>query len=163
MNTIVGVYEAHDDAVNAVKALEQAGYATKNISLISKAELVNDHIHVKSDHTVETAEVGVGVAAGSILGVLAGVGIFAVPGLGFLYGAGALVGAFAGVNFGLLGGGIASILTSIGIDKLNAEKYEKHLNEGKYIVFVQGDEKETKHAHEVLHTEDLHLELDSHE
>ena len=163
MNTIVGVYEAHDNAVNAVKALEQAGYATKNISLISKAELVNDHIHVKSDHTVETAEVGVGVAAGSILGVLAGVGIFAVPGLGFLYGAGALVGAFAGVNFGLLGGGIASILTSIGIDKLNAEKYEKHLNEGKYIVFVQGDEKETKHAHEVLHTEDLHLELDSHE
>jgi len=29
MNTIVGVYEAHDDAVNAVKALEKAGYATK--------------------------------------------------------------------------------------------------------------------------------------
>ena len=50
--------------LNAVKALEGAGYAHKDISLISKAELVDDHIHVKSDHTVETAEVGVGVAAG---------------------------------------------------------------------------------------------------
>lgn len=161
MNTIVGVYESHDDAVNAVKSLEKAGYATKNISLISKAELVNDHIHVKSDHTVERAEVGVGLAAGSIIGVLAGVGVFAIPGLGFLYGAGALVGALAGLDIGLLGGGIVSILTSIGIDKAKAAKYEKHLNEGKYLVFVQGDETAVKHAHEVLHTEDLHLELDS--
>ena len=63
MNTIVGVYESHDDAVNAVKTLEKAGYATKNISLISKAELIDDHIHVKSEHTVEKAEVGVGIAA----------------------------------------------------------------------------------------------------
>lgn len=162
MNTIVGVYESHDDAVGAVKALEGAGYATKNISLVSKAEIVNDHIHVKSDHKVETAEVGVGIAAASVIGILTGVGIFAIPGLGFLYGAGALVGAFAGFDAGIIGSGIVSILTSIGINQVMAAKYEKHLNEGKYLVFVHGDEKEIKHAHEVLHTLDLQLELDTH-
>lgn len=162
MNTIAGVYETHDDAVKAVQTLQQAGFAGKNISLISKAEMVDGHIHVKSEHTVEKAEVGVGVAAGSLIGILTGVGVFAVPGLGFLFGAGALVGAIAGIEFGLLGSGVAAILSSIGIDKLNAEKYEKHLNEGKYLVFVQGDEKEAHRAHQVLHTLDLQLELDSH-
>ncbi len=162
MNTIAGVYESHDDAVKAVQTLQEAGYATKNISVISKAELVNDHIHVKSDHTVETAEVSVGVAAGTLVGVLTGVGVFAIPGLGFLFGAGALVGAIAGIEFGLLSSGMVAILSSIGIDKSHADKYEKHLNEGKYLVFVQGDEKEVHHAHEVLHTLDLQLELDNH-
>ena len=162
MNTIVGVYESHDKAVEAVKTLEDSGYAHKNVSLVSKAEMINDHIHVKSEHTVEKAEVGVGIAAGSVIGILTGIGIFAIPGLGFLYGAGALVGAIAGLDFGLLGGGLVSILTSIGIDKALAAKYEKHLNEGKYLVFVQGDEDQVKHAHQLLHTLDLQLELDTH-
>jgi hypothetical protein len=162
MNTIVGVYESHDAAVGAVKALENAGYAAKNVSLISKAELINDHIHVKSEHTAEKAEMGVGLAAGSVIGILTGIGIFAIPGLGFLYGAGALVGAIAGLEVGAIGGGVISILTSIGVDRALASKYEKHLNEGKYLVFVQGTDQEVKHAHEVLHTLDLQLELDTH-
>ena len=162
MNTIAGVYESHDDAVQAVQTLKDAGYDTKNISVVSKAELVDDHIHVKSDHKVETAEVSVGVAAGSLVGILTGVGVFAIPGLGFLFGAGALVGAIAGIEFGLLGSGVVAILSSMGIDKTHADKYEKHLNEGKYLLFVQGDEKSIHHAHEVLHTLDLQLELEHH-
>ncbi len=162
MNTIVGVYESHQDALDAVKKLQNEGFDTKNVSLVSKAELVNDHIHVKSDHTVEKAELGVGLVAGSVIGVLTGIGIFAIPGLGFLYGAGALVGVLAGIDFGIIGGGIVAVLTGMGIDKVVAEKYEKHLNEGKFLVFAQGDEKQIHHAHEVLHTLDLQLELEKH-
>jgi hypothetical protein len=164
MKTIVGVYESHDSAVKAVQALQTAGYPVKQVSLISKAELVNNHIHVKSSNTVETAEVSAGVAAGAVIGILTGVGIFAIPGLGFLFGAGALVGAFAGLDLGLIGGGLLAILTNIGIDKSVAAKYEKHLNEGKFLVFVQGgeDQSEVKRAHEILHTLNLQLELDTH-
>jgi len=162
METIIGVYESHDNALEAVKKLQDAGFPVKNVSLLSKAELVNNHIHVKSDHTLEKAEVSVGVAAGSIVGILTGVGIFAIPGLGFLFGAGALVGAIAGIEFGLLGSGIVAILSSMGVDEVLAEKYEKHLNEGKYLVLVQGTPEEIKHGHEVLHTLDLQLELDTH-
>jgi len=162
MKTIVGVYESHDNAVKAVQALEKAGYPVKQVSLISKAELVNNHIHVKSNHKVETAEVSAGVAAGAVIGILTGVGIFAIPGLGFLFGAGALVGAFAGLDFGLIGGGLLAIFTNMGIDQAIASKYEKHLNEGKFLVFVQGKDTEVKHAHEVLHTLNLQLELDTH-
>ena len=162
MKTIVGVYESHDSAVEAVKSLQEAGYPVKQVSLVSKAELVNDHIHVKSHHKIEVAEVGAGLAAGSVIGILTGVGIFAIPGLGFLYGAGALVGLIAGLDFGLISSGLVAVLTEAGIDKAQTAKYEKHLNEGKYLVFVQGEEAEIKHAHQVLHTLDLQLELDTH-
>ena len=162
MKTIVGVYESHDVAVDAVTALQNAGYPVKQVSLISKAEIINNHIHVKSHHTVERAEVGVGLVAGSVIGILTGVGIFAIPGLGFLYGAGALVGALAGFDFGLIGSGIVAVLTGLGIEERMAQKYEKQLNEGKFLVFVQGDKEEIHHAHEVLHTLDLQLELDTH-
>jgi len=162
MKAIVGVYNSHESAVDAVRELTKAGYPEKNLSVIGKADLINDHIHVKANDTAEKAELSVGVLAGTTLGLLTGVGLFAVPGLGFVFGAGALVGAFAGLDIGLIAGGITAILTHIGIDEVNARKYEKHLNEGKFIVFAQGDEKQIDHARETLHTQNLHLELDSH-
>lgn len=162
MKSIVGVYESHDKAVQAVNELKAAGFAADKISLISKADIVNNHIHVKSEHSVERAEVSVGVAAGTILGALTGIGIFAIPGLGVLYGAGALVGAFAGLDIGLLGGGLVAILTSWGMDEFNAKKYEEHLNAGKFLVFVQGEEADRDRAQDTLHTSGLHMELDAH-
>lgn len=160
MNSVVGVYESHEMAVQAVRALKKAGFSTKKISLLSKADIINNHIHVKSHHKIEKAEMGVGLVAGTIIGILSGVGIFAIPGLGFIYGAGALVGAFAGFDFGIIGSGLVTIFTRMGIDEAVALKYEKHLNEGKYLVFAQGNEKEVDHAQEVLHTSGLHMELD---
>jgi hypothetical protein len=162
MKSVVGVYSSHEDAVQAVNDLQKAGFPTKNISIISKADIINNHVHVRTDHTVEKAEVSIGVAASTILGVLAGVGIFAIPGLGFLYGAGALVGAIAGFEFGVVGSGIVAILTAIGIDEAIARKYETHLNEGKYLIFAQGEEEDVEQAQKVLHTSGLHMELDTH-
>lgn len=72
----------------------------------------------------------------------------------------AIVGAFAGLEMGLIGSGVVAVLTSIGIDQLNAQRYEKHLNEGRFLVFVQGNENELQKAQEVLHTSALHMELD---
>ena len=70
-----------------------------------------------SGNKVEATEVSLGIAVGSIIGILTGIGIFAIPGLGFLFGAGSIVGAIAGVDFGLMAGGLTTIFTSIGIDK----------------------------------------------
>ncbi len=161
MKAVVGVYDTHEKAVQALSGLQKSGFPIKRVSIVGKADLVNNHIHVQAGDTAEKVEVSVGVAAGAALGILTGVGIFAIPGLGFLYGAGALVGAFAGLDFGLMAGGITAALTHVGIDKVNAGKYEKHLNEGNFLLFVQGNDKEIETAHKALHTENLHLELES--
>jgi hypothetical protein len=47
----------------------------------------------------------------------------------------------------------------MGINEANAIKYENHLNEGKFLVFVDGDDKEIEQAKQVLHTQGLALEL----
>ncbi len=160
MKSVVGVYESHEKAVQAIKALKEAGFPTKKISLLSKADIINNHIRVKADHKAEKAEVSLGLAGGITIGILTGIGVFAIPGLGFLFGAGAIVGAFAGFDMGIIGGGIVAILTGIGISETIAKKYEKHLNEGKFLVFAQGGEQEVEKAQQVLHTNGMHMELD---
>jgi hypothetical protein len=160
MKSVVAVYETHQNAVDAVTELKNAGFETTNVSLLAKADMVDNHITVPTGDTPEKAEMSVGVVAGAILGVLTGVGILAIPGLGFLYGAGALVGAFAGFDLGIVGGGLAAILTSVGMTQVMASRYEKHLNEGKFLVVVQGTDEEMDKAQQILHTSGLHIELD---
>jgi hypothetical protein len=159
MKVLVGVTATHDEAVAAIDKLKKAGYPAAQLSLITKADLIDGHIHIKSSNTPEKAEMSIGIAAGAVLGILTGVGVFLIPGLGFLYGAGALIGVFAGVDLGLLGGGIAAILTSIGVDEGNTIKYENYLNEGKFLVFAQGSDAEIKQAEGTLHQHDLELEV----
>lgn len=161
MKSIVGVYESHDKAVAALQELKRSGYADRLLSVVGKADLIDNHIHIKSSDTVEKAEASIGIVAGTILGILTGVGIFVIPGFGFLFGAGAMIGAFVGVDAGIIAGGITAILTSIGIDEVNAAKYEKHLNEGKFLVFAEGDDAQLKQAHQTLHTDGQALELTS--
>ena len=159
MKTVIGVYESHDKAIAAASELKNSGYPTTKISIIGKADLVDNHIRVKNSSTPAMAEASIGVVAGTVLGILTGVGIFAIPGLGFLFGAGAMVGAFAGLDFGIIAGGVTAILTTVGIDEVTAVKYEKHLNEGKFLIFAEGNDKQVEQAKKILHTQGLALEL----
>jgi hypothetical protein len=113
--------------------------------------------HISKGELLESSEVGVGLAVGSILGVLTGVGVFAIPGFGFLYGAGALIGAIAGFDVGLVGGGVVAIFTAIGVDETNSVKYEQLLQEDKFLVLVKGPEDEVKQAKDILHTSDQQI------
>lgn len=161
MKSIVGVYESHTKAVNAVNELKAEGFPVKNISLIGKAAFKEPKT-LDANQMIEQREVGIGVVAGSILGVLTGVGIFAIPGLGFLYGAGALIGAIAGFDIGLIGGGIVAVLTAIGIDEASSLRYEKLLQEDKFIVIIQGSPNEIQHAKDILHTSEEHIDIHLH-
>jgi hypothetical protein len=160
MKGLIGVYNSHKAALSALKELERSGFSTKQLSIMGKAHLENNHIHVKSNDKVERAEISISLIAGTTLGLLTGMGIFAIPGVGILYGAGAFVGAIAGLEAGLFTGGLTAIITSaVGVDTAIAANYEKHLNEGNFLVFVQGNEKEINNARHVLHTQGYSVEL----
>lgn len=162
MQAIIGVYDSHDAALSAVQKLQSEGFPANQLSIIGKTIKVDEQFHVKSDHTVEGAEISFGVIAGSIVGVLSGIGIFAIPGFGFLFGAGALVGAFAGLELGVVGGGIAAVLTRLGVNQLTADKYEEYLKAGKFIIVAQGEEEELKGAEQKLGEHGAHVELEAH-
>jgi len=164
MRSTIGVYDSHDKAVEAVIELKDAGFPVKQLSIIGKAqtEVVDDQLHVMPKDPIKVAGVGAGTALGATLGILTGVGLFAIPGLGFLYGAGALVGAIAGFDAGLIGGGIASVLTTVGVKDDNVKKYHDDLEAGKFIVVAHGSESEMNQAKDILHAHDTHDDLDQH-
>ena len=161
LNTIVGVYDTYDKALIALDALKTAGLPVKNMSFISKADIIESKLYTSSNDNIKNAPVEIGVVLGPILGTLAGLSIIAIPGLGFIYGAGAVVGAFAGFDIGLVSGGITSLLMTLGI-KDKSSSYHKHLEEGKYIVTIHGDEIIAEKAKVILETIGLHIDLQHH-
>jgi uncharacterized membrane protein len=161
MKSQVAIYENHELAIKALERLKDADFPMEKTSLIGQAEIVDDHVHVKSLDDMRVKATGLGVVATSTLGLLTGLGIFAVPGLGFLYGAGALVGAIAGAEIGVVGSALFSILTTIGFHSDYIVKYEQHIKEGRFLVIVNGTLEEVERAENILHTEGTHLELDT--
>src|ERR1043165_8302231 len=146
MNTVIGIYDDHELAVDAVRQLKGSGFPLGLVTIMGKAreEVIDEQMHIMEKSPINVVGVGTGTAIGAALGILTGVGIFAIPGLGFLYGAGALVGAIAGIDFGLISGGIISALTLPGMKTEAAKKYETELEEGKTLVIVHGD---AEHVH----------------
>jgi len=153
MNSTIGIYDDHDAALNAVASLKENGYPVGQLSIIglTETEVVDEEMHVTPRNPINAAGLGTGVALGTAVGVLTGVGVFAIPGLGFLFGAGALVGAIAGFDFGLIGGGIASVLSSVGVSNDEAKKYDNLLREGKYLVVAEGSTTDVERAKQLLH------------
>ena len=157
--TTVGVYNTHNAAIDAIIALEKGGVPLKNISFISTAAIVADNLQTYSADNIKNAPVAIGAVLGSILGVLTGVSIIALPGLGFLFGAGAIVGAIAGFDIGLVSGGIGTLLMTIGISKEKIVTYHKHLKEGKYLVVLQGNKETVDKAKKIAHKVGNYIEL----
>ena len=162
LSTIVGVYDTHDAAIVALDALKASGLPLKNMSFISKADIIESKLHASSNDNINNAPVEIGVVLGPVLGILSGLSIVAIPGLGFLFGAGAVVGALAGFDFGLIGGGITTILMSLGINKDKISTYQEHLENGKYIISIFGNKEIAEKAKEIMHTVGLHIDLQHH-
>lgn len=177
MKATIAVYETQAQAIAAIKELKAAGYPENQISILTHSK--SDHHTsdpgeseegegVDSDNVYEepmriaATGVGIGAVVGPVLGALAGVGMLAIPGLGVLVGAGALAGAIAGLDVGIIGGGIISALAIARVNKHHEDLYQEHLQEGRYLVVAQGSEEEIEEAREILDSHDGHLHLDTH-
>jgi hypothetical protein len=177
MKATIGVYEDQAKAIAAIQELKAAGYPENQISILTHSKEAHqpedlgeseEGQGVDSDDVYESpmriaaTGVGIGAVVGPVLGALAGVGMLAVPGLGILVGAGALAGAIAGLDVGIIGGGIISALAIARVNKHHEDLYQEHLQEGRYLVVAQGSESEIEHAREVLNAHDEHVHLDTH-
>ncbi len=176
MKATIGVYEDQSGALAAIQELKAAGFPEKQLSILHRS--IGDHPAdpgeneegegIDSDNAMEkpmriaATGVGIGAIVGPVLGALAGVGVLAIPGLGILVGAGALAGAIAGLDVGIIGGGIISALAIAQVNKHHEDLYHEHLEAGRYIVVAQGAEEEIAHAREVMDSHDKHLHLDTH-
>ena len=147
---VLGIVDSTGRAELAINALHGAGFAPEGISALlsdrrATADFAHDHGIGYPDGALEGAASG--SVLGGALGLIAGIGLFAIPGLGPFIGAGPLVAALGGVGFG----GLAGALIGFGIPEAHAKTYEQELHAGHVLMAVHvATSDEARRAAEVL-------------
>ena len=156
MQTVTGLFDRYEDASDAVRALESAGVPSGDISLVANN---SDSAYSSDDVENEVAEgAGTGAGIGAILGgaggLLAGLGVLAVPGIGPVVAGGWLiataVGAMTGAVVGGAAGGIIGSLTEAGVPERDAHVYAEGVRRGGALVTARVETSRVGIAEDVL-------------
>lgn len=142
---VFGIYKTPATAEAAVDHLLSIGFANEAISaLLPDDESTRAFAHEKATKAPEGATTGVatGGVVGGTLGLLAGIGVLAVPGVGPLIAAGPIMAALAGVGVGGAVGGIVGALVGLGIPEYEAKRYEGAVKGGGTLLSVHCDTSE---------------------
>lgn len=125
-------------AERAVDELLRTGFANGDISVLLPDDAsTRDFAHEKNTKAPEGATLG--VAAGGTLGLLAGIGALAIPGAGPLIAAGPIMGALAGLGVGGAVGGVIGALVGMGLPEYEAKRYEGQIKAGGVRLSVHCD------------------------
>ena len=152
---VFGIYSTRSAVENAVSSLVNAGFTDADISILLPESLsgAKDMGTEKATKAPEGTAVGVttGGVIGGTLGLLAGIGALAIPGIGPLIAAGPIVAALAGLGVGGTVGGLTGALIGLGMPEFEAKRYEGRMNKGGILLSVHCDTSdEIKRAKQVL-------------
>lgn len=162
----IAIYDSHDAAEKAVKALRTAGMDFRKISLVGK------------DYHSEEQPVGYfnmgdrakffgkfGVFWGTLAGILLGSFVMVVPVFGHMVILGPLaatiVNGIEGAAIGGAGAALVGALTGIGIPHNSAIRYRRAVEAGQYLLTVQGSPDDVRLAESVLKPSEA-LSVESH-
>jgi hypothetical protein len=138
-NAVIGLLSNYEQAERTVDALSKARFTNNDISvLFPDKEGTRDFAHEKNTKAPEGAVVGGGAGAtiGGTIGLLAGIGALAIPGVGPFIAAGPIMAALSGAAAGAAVGGLAGALVGLGIPEIEAKQYEGKVKAGKILVSV---------------------------
>jgi hypothetical protein len=145
---VVQSFRTEDEAVDAVRRLQSAGFTNDQVSVIARDKNVSRQV---ADDTGTHAEEGAatGAVAGGILGgvaaLIAGASAVAIPGVGLAIG-----GPIAAAIAGAAGGGLVGGLVGMGIPEDEAKVYNERLEAGDIVVSVVAGSREAE-ARDILH------------
>jgi hypothetical protein len=108
--------------------------------------------NTKAPEGIATGTTAGGLIGGA-LGLLAGIGTIAIPGVGPLIAAGPLMATLAGVGAGAAAGGVVGVLIGMGIPEYEAKRYEGRVKNGGILLSVHchdGDMDQYNKAMELL-------------
>jgi len=151
--TISRLFDSYSDATGAVRALEGTNIPHDDISVIanngdgSHVGHANDGVETHdgvNDHGDVTRGTSTGAVLGGAGGLLAGLGLLAIPGLGPIVAAGWLAATAAGAGIGAIGGaatgGIVGALKNAGHSDEDAHVYAEGVRRGGTLVSVRAPE-----------------------
>lgn len=167
LRTVTRMFDSHQQALTAVRALESAGFSHDDVSIVAgqaDGRYTDDGVPVAATarpldppvehHDSHRSGAGVGATLGTLVGggagLAAGLGALAIPGLGPIVAAGWLVAALTGAGAGAVAGGAIGSLTSAGVDAKEAPVYEEGVRRGGTLVVVRAPEERIVEAEAIL-------------
>lgn len=137
--TVVAVFNSHTGAIHGIEELRRSGFQPSQISILApdprEAEGYAEELGVR---VIQAS--GLGIAAGGVLGGvagwLAGLTGLLVPGAGIILAAGPFAGALVGAVGGASLGGFVGALVGLGLPHHAAEEFDRALREGQTILVV---------------------------
>ena len=157
--TVTAMFDDYAGAANAVTRLKTAGIPENDISIVSNDE--SERARYDADGTTTGADTasgaGTGAAIGGVLGggagLLAGLGLLAIPGVGPVVAAGWLAATLVGAGAGAAAGGLIGGLTGAGIDERDAHVYAEGVRRGGSLVTVRANDGNVAAVEDILDDE----------
>jgi hypothetical protein len=141
--TVLCIVETVQDADGIVSRLTASGIASRNISVLyPNRQGDHDVGHENSTKAPEGAVLGAGTGGllGGTLGLLAGIGALAIPGVGPFIAAGPIMAALGGLAVGGTLGGITGALAGLGVREMEAKVYDGKLRGGNILLAVHTED-----------------------
>ena len=169
MKTITHLYDRYADAADAIAAVETAGIPVHDISLLthSDADIDNEAAKLAADGNPESdghgagRGAGIGGVLGGGVGLLAALGLVAIPVVGPFVAAGwlfsTIVGAAAGAG---MGGVVGALVEDAAVSHEDAVLYAEGVRRGGSLVAVRVADKDAVRVNGILerfHPVDLAL------
>ncbi|AFY54886.1 hypothetical protein Riv7116_2370 [Rivularia sp. PCC 7116] len=160
----VGTFASREDAEKALYKLRDSNFSMDKVSLLAKNPDGNEKIagtQVKNERGENEAQEGAGIGAttgtvlGGLGGLLLGLEELLIPGIGPFLAAGTIATTLAGAGLGAATGGIIGALTGMAIPEEDARMYEDRINNGYYLLIVDGYEDEIDRAGSILSSHNI--------
>ena len=149
MRTLSRVYDTYSQAREVVNGLKAAGIPDDSVSIVA-----NKHVSAEYDDVDDVSGAATGAGIGAVVGgaggLLAGLGLMAIPGVGPVVAAGWLAATLAGAVAGAAAGGIVGALVDLGVSEHDAEVYSEVIRRGGTLVTVRVDDNRVAAAEAIL-------------
>src|SRR6204780_2587944 len=152
--SVLGIYNTRESVERAVDTFLKSGFTTSDVSVLLPENLGGKPLATHKDTKAPegaTAGGGAGAVVGGTLGLLAGIGALAIPGLGPFIAAGPILATLAGIGVGGAVGGISGGLIGLGIPEHEAKHYAGRIEQGEILLSVHcGSAEEIRKAEEIM-------------
>jgi hypothetical protein len=158
----IGVFSNREKAEQALNELKASGFSMEKVSIIAKdidqgkqVASVQTSDRIGNQNVDTTGAVGDAISSATWGGVLVGLSSLALPGIGVVLAAGsvgvALLTSVAGVAVSAAAtNNLVQALTGLGIPEERARVYSDRLQQGNYLVIVDGTDDEIHRAEPIL-------------
>ncbi len=160
MQTVIGGFDTAEQAEKAAQDLVSAGIARDDISLVANNES-GRYAPISETSTEEPSVTGhaighdavVGAEWGAGIGFIVGLTSLAIPGLGWIAGAGWLMGTLLGAGTGAVIGGLVGALTHVGVPEEDAHRYTAAVRHGSVLLAVRASDEKAQQVADILDRE----------